>query len=109
MEGRPGAGLRICEFEVVMAYETLFFNLFVLVVMHLWAAGQTGQSQVGAVLDDVFCSAEAVEGVNVHQGGERAAFFFGATFTTLCHGAATIPYYDAAHQQALDGQAVDDQ
>lgn len=34
---------------------------------------QQGEARVGAVLDHLLCSAEAVGGGNAHQGGERAA------------------------------------
>ncbi len=64
---------------------------------------------MGAVFDDDFSSVEATGGVNIHQGGERAAndllccLYNSQEPLLVCNGATAVPYYNTVCQQALDG------
>ena len=64
---------------------------------------------MGAVFGDGCCSAEAAGGVDVHQGGERAANDFLCCLDysvqplPVCSSTAAIPDSDAICQQALYG------
>lgn len=56
----------------------LFSSLFGLVLMHLKllpGGSRSNSARPGweLPLDDLLCSAEASQGVNVHRGGEKAA------------------------------------
>lgn len=67
------------------------------------------RTRVCAVLNDILCSAEAPSGINVRQGGERAAddpmrcFDCPLKPHSVCLSAAAVPRRDTVCQPALNG------